>query len=305
MKIRILGSGAGGGFPQWNCNCANCAGLKKGDINAQARTQSSIAISDNEGVNWILINASPDIRQQILAYPELQPNRASRDTAIVAVVLVDSQIDHASGLLMLREGKKIQLYCSQSVYKDLTSTFPIVTMLESYCGTQYHPILTTDKSYFSVPELPAIKFYAITLEGKAPPYSVYRSHPASDNNIALYIVDTKTKKSLFYAPGLAKIDNKIEQWMHKSNYLFLDGTFWDENEMIHKKLSSKKAADMGHIPQSGEHGLIHILEKFPTQRKLLIHINNTNPILNEDSNELKSLSELGIEVAKDGMQFEL
>ncbi len=305
MKVRVLGSGAGGGFPQWNCYCHNCEGLRKGNIKTKARTQSSIALSNNQGADWVLINASPDIRQQLLSYPELQPARERRDTSIVGVILVDSQIDHATGLLMLREGKKCDLYCTPSVYEDLTTGFPIVTILESYCTSQYHPISLEQNAAFKIPALPSITFTAVPLVGKAPPYSPHRQHPTLGDNIGLYIQDLESNQSLFYAPGLGKIDESIMQWMQKANCLLLDGTFWDENEMIDQGLSTKKAADMGHIPQSGEKGLLQVLQAFPNTRKILIHINNTNPILNENSSERKTLSTQHIEVAEDGMLIQL
>ncbi|MFX4681848.1 MBL fold metallo-hydrolase, partial [Acinetobacter baumannii] len=124
MHIRILGSAAGGGFPQWNCNCRNCDGLRRGALNARARTQSSIALSD-DGVHWILCNASPDIRAQIEGFPALQPARRIRDTGIAAVVLMDSQIDHVTGLLMLREGCPLPVWCTDMVHQDLTTGFPV------------------------------------------------------------------------------------------------------------------------------------------------------------------------------------
>ena len=133
MYIQVLGSAAGGGFPQWNCNCHNCHGLRKGTLNAVPRTQSSIAISD-DGVNWILCNASPDIRSQLEAFPALQPARQARDTAIAGIILLDSQIDHVTGLLTLREGCPHDVWCTDMVHQDLTSGFPIFNMLAHWNG---------------------------------------------------------------------------------------------------------------------------------------------------------------------------
>ena len=128
MQIRILGSAAGGGFPQWNCNCANCDGFRKGTLNASARTQSSIAISE-DGVHWILCNASPDIRAQLASFDAMQPGRALRDTGINAVLLIDSQVDHTTGLLMLREGLPLDVWCTAQVHEDLSGGFPLFRML--------------------------------------------------------------------------------------------------------------------------------------------------------------------------------
>lgn len=305
MRIRILGAGAGGGFPQWNCNCPNCLGFREGSVQAKARTQSSIAISDNDGKEWVLVNASPDIRSQLLSFPECQPARSIRDTAITGVILVDSQIDHTTGLLMLREGKKLDIYCTPSVYGDLTSGFPILKMLDAYCKTEYHPIDLKDAASFTVKSLQSILFTAIPLEGKAPPYSPNRQNPSQGDNIGLFIQDLNSNQSLFYAPGLGKIDAKIQHWLQKADCLLLDGTFWEENEMISLEIANKKAGSMGHIPLSGKEGLIHYLHEYTNKRKILTHINNTNPILNENSIQYKMLLEHAIEVAEDGMEINL
>ena len=144
MKIFVLGSGAGGGFPQWNCNCPNCKGLRAGTIDAKARTQSSLAISDG-GEDWLLVNASPDLRAQLEICPALQPARAVRDTAIVAVLIVDAQIDHSTGLMTLREHtKRLPVYCTPSVHSDLTTGYPLLNVLEHFCGVDWHPVDATE-----------------------------------------------------------------------------------------------------------------------------------------------------------------
>ncbi len=305
MKIKILGSAAGGGFPQWNCNCPNCAECKKGSHLLKPRTQSSIAISDDSGSSWVLVNASPDIRAQLLSNPCLLSQRKIRDTAIDAIILVDSHLDHTSGLLLLREGEKLNIYCTQAVYEDLTTGFPVINILEKYCKTQHHHIDLENNSAFIVPTLKNIFFTAIALEGKAPPYSPHRQHPQKGDNIALFIQDEKSKRSLLYAPGLGKIDQQFQQWMQKADFLLIDGTFWHEHEMLNHEISSKSAKDMGHIPQSGEHGMLELLSMFPDKRKMLIHINNTNPILNESSTEYKQINSMNIEIAQDGMEINL
>ena len=168
MKIRILGSAAGGGFPQWNCNCANCDGVRKGTIAAVARTQSSIAISDN-GSDWLLVNASPDILAQIRANPDLQPARAIRESGIGAVLLMDAQIDHVTGLLMLRErGSPLPLYATGQVLADLAQALPITRVLGHYCGVDPHP-LAIDGAALTIPPLVSTTILPVPLLSKAPP----------------------------------------------------------------------------------------------------------------------------------------
>ena len=163
LQIFVLGSGAGGGFPQWNCNCPNCRGVREGTIRASRRTQSSLAISDG-GPDWLLVNASPDLRAQLEFCPALQPGRAVRDTAIAAVVIVDAQIDHSTGLMTLREHtKRLPVYCTPSVHSDLTTGYPLLSVLEHYCGVDWHPIDTDSKTPFQIPELPTIDLLPIPL----------------------------------------------------------------------------------------------------------------------------------------------
>lgn len=308
MKILVLGSAAGGGFPQWNCNCHNCDGLRKGTIRATARTQSSIAVSA-DGVSWLLVNASPDILAQISANPVLQPARAVRDTGITAVMLMDAQIDHVTGLLMLREGRPLPLYCTDSVWDDLNNGFPLVKVLSHYCGVEWQQLPVNDATGPSapaqVPGIESITFTPLPLKSKAPPYSPHRAQPQIGDNIGLIIENKANGKKAFYAPGLGEIEPHVLEVMRSVDCVLVDGSFWTEDEMVRSGLSKKMAADMGHLPQSGSGGMIDVLNGLPTPRKVLIHINNTNPILNEDSPERAQLAANGIEVARDGMEIEL
>ncbi len=306
MKIIVLGSSAGGGFPQWNCNCRNCDGFRKQTIHAKARTQSSIAVSAND-TDWVLINASPDILTQIRATAALQPGRTLRDTGIRAVMLMDAQIDHVTGLLMLREGKPLPLYCTASVWEDLTTGLPLAPILSHYCGVQWHPLQANRDCTTPVqlPGIEGIRFTPMALTSKAPPYSPHREMPQPGDNIGLMIENMGNGKKVFYAPGLGEIEPHIDTAMRTADCLLVDGTFWTEDEMIEQGLSKKKAASMGHLPQSGSGGMINVLDAIGDRRKILIHINNTNPILDEDSKERTTLTEHGIEVAFDGMEIHL
>ena len=304
MKIQVLGSAAGGGFPQWNCNCDNCAGYRNGSLNAKARTQSSICISSN-GVDWALINASPDIRQQIIDFPPLQPGRNKRDTGIRGVVLMDSQIDHTTGLLMLRElAHPLPIYCTDMVRQDLTTGFPVMNMLSHYCDTSWREI-QANGAEFEVEGVENITFRGIYLSSKAPPYSPHRQDPHPGDNIGILVEDQVSGGKLFYAPGLGVLETHLMPFMHQASCLLVDGTCWLNDEMSTRGVGEKRATEMGHLYQFGEGGMIEQLEQFPEARKILIHINNTNPILNEDGVEREILKSHSIEVAWDGMEITL
>lgn len=303
MHVQILGSAAGGGFPQWNCNCRNCDGLRRGTLNAKARTQSSIALSD-DGVNWILCNASPDIRTQLEQTPVLQPARAVRDTAIRAIVLMDSQIDHVTGLLTLREGCPHEVWCTDMVHEDLQTGFPLFPMLSHWNGGLQRRRIGLGET-FHIPACPALEFLPIPLRSAAPPYSPHRNDPHPGDNIGLLVRDTNTGGVLFYAPGLGQPDDGLLATMRDADCLLVDGTLWRDDEMAFAGVGDKLGSEMGHLQQSGPGGMIELLDAQPASRKVLIHINNTNPILDEDSAERAELVAHGIEVAHDGMQIVL
>ncbi|KAG1661880.1 Coenzyme PQQ synthesis protein B [Nymphon striatum] len=276
MHIRILGSGAGGGFPQWNCNCKNCKLIRTGNFQGTARTQSSIAISsDNE--NWVLFNASPDIRAQLESFPPLQPGRKVRDTGICAIVIVDAQIDHTTGLLMLREHTEPwDIYCTEAVKDDLTTGFPIFNILEHFRGVNWHKVNTEQES-FTIPQANGLVFTAVPLK----------------------------RKTLFYAPGLGEIETHVKDYMDDADCILVDGTMWTNDEMSHEGISNKLASEMGHLDQSSKGGIMETLNSLSKPRKILIHINNTNPILDESSPERAKLDEAKIEVSYDGMDIHL
>ncbi len=306
MRIRILGSAAGGGFPQWNCNCQNCRGLRAGTLRAQARTQSSIAVSGDDPTAWALINASPDILKQLADNSVLQPARVIRDTALAAVVLTDAQIDHTTGLYMLRESTRaLPLWCTDSVYDDLTRGNPILSLLAHYCGVEHRRVALDGKA-FRIDGVDGMEFTAMPLRSKPPPFSPNRDQPKIGDNIALRMVCTHTGGSALYAPGLGAMNEQLWQQIHMADCVLIDGTFWTDDEMIRLGLSKKTARDIGHLPISGREGMIDWLTRLRAgARRILIHINNTNPILDEDSAERAQLNRLGIEIAFDGMEIEL
>jgi pyrroloquinoline quinone biosynthesis protein B len=305
VKIRVLGSAAGGGFPQWNCNCPNCSGHRSGTLRAEARTQSSIAVSGNDPTRWVLVNASPDIRAQLQANPVMQPNRALRDSALAAVILVDGQVDHTTGLYMLRESSHPwTVWCTDSTYADLTLGNPVLRVLGHFCGIERRRIDLG--SPFTVDTLTDVQWRALPVASKPAPYSPNRESPVVGDNVALVMRDEATGRTALYAPGLGAIDERLWKAMQSAACVLIDGTFWTEDEMIRLGVSKKRARDIGHLPQSGPGGMLEWLDKLPKGvRRVLIHINNTNPILNEDSEEFAELGRRGVEVARDGMEIAL
>ncbi len=236
--IRVLGSAAGGGFPQWNCNCHNCDGVRRGTVRAMPRTQSSIALS-GDGAESIVVNASPDILQQLRQTPALQPARAPRDTAIAAVLLMDAQIDHVTGLLMLREHRQaLPLFATAAVLDDLSNAFPLTRMLSHYCGLQSHT-LPCDGTPFSVPPLDSVMLTAVPLQSKAPPYSPSRHAPRVGDNIGLRIEDRRSGRRAFYAPGLGSVEDHVFAELRSADVILVDGTFWREDEMQSLGFSAK------------------------------------------------------------------
>ncbi|WP_343580177.1 pyrroloquinoline quinone biosynthesis protein PqqB, partial [Acinetobacter sp.] len=256
------------------------------------------------GIDWVLLNASPDIRQQLFDFKAAQPARQLRDTGIRGVILMDSQLDHTTGLLTLREGCPIKVWCTEMVYQDLTTGFPVFNMLKHWNGgLQYQQI--NPKQAFKITGFQHLEFMPLIIQSAAPPYSPHRHDPHDGDNIALIIRDHQTQKQLFYAPGLGKIDEQIMQIMRDSDCVMIDGTLWTDDEMQQTGVGSKTGREMGHLYISGEGGSLSYLNQLSRPKKVLIHINNTNPILDENSAQCAELKAHGVEVAFDGMQIEL
>lgn len=270
-------------------------------MRGKSRTQSSIAVSSDEK-NWLLFNTSPDIRAQLEAFPAIQPQEGIRGTGIKAIMLIDAQIDHSTGLLMLREGKPLDVYCSEMVKNDLSSGFPVFKMLEHYCTVRHHGV-PLDGGGFTIPGIADLRFYTHALKSKAPPYSPHRHDPHDGDNIGVVVEQISSGKKLYYAPGLGEIEPHVAEAMQQADCIMVDGTFWTDDEMIQAGISSKRAREIGHLPQSGPGGMVDVLNGIADARKILIHINNTNPILDEDSPERRTLEAAGIEVAYDGLEI--
>ncbi|MDQ0038875.1 pyrroloquinoline quinone biosynthesis protein B [Variovorax boronicumulans] len=259
------------------------------------------------GDDWVLLNASPDIGAQLRASKALHPRHGVRHSPIQAVVLMDSQIDHVAGLLSLREGQRLQLYCTPESYEDLTGSLPLLKALDKYCGVTWHP-MPLEPGGGAWHEIAGLRLQAVPVPGKAPPYSPRRQTEARSDNAAVLIEDPATGKRMLYAPGLAQVGDAERKSLDACDCVLVDGTFWTEDEMLTAGLGTKRAADMGHLPQcDGPHGpgMLKALDACAAKRKVLIHINNSNPILDEDGAERAELVRRGIEVAFDGMELEI
>jgi pyrroloquinoline quinone biosynthesis protein B len=307
MRLIVLGAAAGGGFPQWNCNCATCRQAWAGSVPAQ--TQASLAVSA-DGQNWVLLNASPDLRAQVLATPALQPRRPGRDSPIAGVVLTNGDVDAVAGLLTLRESWPLALYATRRVLEVVAanSIFNVLgaehvarrpmalgaaVALAARDGTP----LGLSVEAFSVPGKVALYLENATVEQQLA--------QRSEDTIGLMISAPATGKRFFYIPGCATVDGELASRLRQAPLLFFDGTLWRDDEMIRAGLGGKTGRRMGHLSISGAAGSIVSLAALGIERRLFIHINNTNPILCLGSEERRAVEAAGWEVARDGLEIEL
>jgi pyrroloquinoline quinone biosynthesis protein B len=298
MIVRILGSAAGGGYPQWNCNCRVCTAARNGNGRAVPRTQSSIAVRADNGP-WFLINASPDLRQQLAELPADRTD-ALRVTPIAGIVLTDAEIDHTAGLLLLRESSvPLQVYSSEAVRHALTEHYPVLTMLERYCGVRWSRLDPGEQIVLGE----SLEVEAFPTGGDPPLYLNGGGHEGM-TSIGLTIRDRESGGVLSYAPALEGIDDEIAERFRASDYVAVDGTFWTADELVSLGLAERDALAMGHMPLSGPNGSLEQLRALPA-KTILLHVNNTNPILLSDSEERAIVDASGIDVASDGMEIRL
>jgi pyrroloquinoline quinone biosynthesis protein B len=297
VRIHVLGSAAGGGFPQWNCNCVNCAGLRTGTVRAKTRTQSSVAVSA-DGSRWALLNASPDFRAQIFSFPELLPKSLVRGSAIDAVLLSDAELDHITGLLSLREAQPVRLYCTARVFDWVFASNPIFNALNS--PERFRVTTIEDRKAETVGS--GLSFEAIFVSGKVPTYVKPPPANCAGAAVAYRLIDRSAGSSLLYVPAIKQIDDRFIAAAAECDCLMFDGSFWSEDEMALRGAGTRTASAMGHMPVSGPGGSLARLGDLQI-RKVYTHINNTNPILDEDSAERREVEKAGWEVAEDGMDF--
>ncbi|WP_152046810.1 pyrroloquinoline quinone biosynthesis protein PqqB [Aureimonas psammosilenae] len=310
MRLKILGSAAGGGFPQWNCNYRLSRAARAGDGGVQPRLQSSLAASAGDDRGWVLFNASPDIRQQISDTPELQPaaDAPLRSTPIRAVVLTNADVDHLAGLLSLRERQAFHLYATARVL-DVLAENPIFRVLDP-AYVRRLPV-TLDRPFavegpdgatgltaelFAVPGK-----VALFLETGAAAAD-FEADP--EDTVGVRITDAGGR-SAFYVPGCARVDPALLHRIEDGDALLFDGTVFTDREMAEAGVGEKTGRRMGHLPIADEDGSLQALASAGIARRVFVHINNTNPILDQRSPERRVVEEAGWEVAFDGMEIAL
>ena len=297
MRVRILGSAAGGGFPQWNCHCETCEAARVGE-RARPRTQSSLAIRGDEGP-WFLVNASPDARQQLEALPAWDDG--VRVPPVAGVLLTDAEIDHTAGLLLLRESQApVRIFGARNVEHALRSGFPVLEVLKRYCGAEWQMLEPERARRLGGSSLTVEPFET---GGDAPRYL-----EGSDVQLqasGFVFRDSASRGVVTYAPGLARLDDGVLGRLAAADLVLVDGTFWRDDELDRLGISTRSARDMGHLPLAGPGGTLEALARLNRPRKVLVHINNTNPILLEDSAEREAVHRAGVEVAYDGLEIAL
>jgi pyrroloquinoline quinone biosynthesis protein B len=308
LRIVVLGAAAGGGVPQWNCGCAVCRAARTGRTGLQS-TQASIAISA-DGEHWFLINASPDLRQQLIATPQLHPKSGNlRHSPIAGVVLTNSEVDAVAGLLSMREGSPFAIYAHPRVLAILKANSIFNVLSKTHVKRQ--PIAINEAFE---PELPdgspsGVEIVAFAVPGKGAWYLEGKAHPAGDDGagdtLGLRVNDKTTGKYFYFLAACAQVTPELKQRIAGASLVFFDGTVWRDDELIAAGLGAKTGQAMGHIAMSGENGAIAALADLGIDRKVFLHINNSNPALLRESAERKTAERAGWEIPADGMEITL
>ena len=307
MRVRVLGSAAGGGFPQWNCGCANCAAARRGDARLRPRTQESIAVSA-DGDAWFLLNCSPEVRAQIESSSELWP-RAPRHSPIAGIILTNGDLDHCLGLLSLRESHPLVVYATDAVRDGFTEDNVLYRTLARFPGQVTWRRLQLDREQTLGQDGSGLHITAVAAPGKRPLHLEATRAASVEDNVGLVIRDERTGGRLAYFSGVAGPSPEIERAAIDAGggagALFFDGTFWSSDELIAAGLGTRRAEEMAHWPIGGPEGSLSFLARSRAARRILIHINNTNPILREDGPERRAVAAAGVEVAEDGQELTL
>jgi pyrroloquinoline quinone biosynthesis protein B len=296
MRAIVLGAAAGGGFPQWNSNAPGCRRARSGDPAARPRTQASLAVSGDDR-HWFLLNASPDLREQLFRTPELHPSDGLRSTPISGVILTSGEVDAVAGLLNLREREPFTLYATPQTLAVLAAN-PIFDVLAS--GVVARRAIELDETIALEGGLTAEMF---AVPGKVPLYLEETAAEAEGDVVGVTV--RQNGSTLCYVPGCAAMNERLAARLRGADVVLFDGTLWTDDEMIRAGLGAKTGQRMGHMSVAGPDGVMAQLANLPIGRKILVHINNSNPILLDDSPERAQAAAAGWEVGFDGMEMRL
>lgn len=296
MLVRVLGSAAGGGSPQWNCGCPVCAAVRSGA--GVARTQSSVTVSVDR-CRWFLLNASPDVRTQIEAFRGLHPHDGHRATPLEAVLLTDAELDHTLGLVLLREARALQLYATPAVHKTLHDGSGLLRLLERYCPVEWRAVVPGED--VALAEGLSCRAFDVPTTKR----SRFGPQPDSGRVVGYRLTDQCSGGTLAYLPGVQELTPAVRAEIGGCDCLLIDGTCWRDDELVRLGLAGKTAREMGHLPIDGPDGSMTQLRSLAVRRTIFVHINNTNPILLDDTPERHMLADSGMEVAMDGLEVEV
>ena len=306
MRIQVLGSAAGGGCPQWNCACRNCRGARDGSIRVEARTQECVAVSSDDGRAWFLLNASPEIRAQIEACTALHP-KGLRHSPIEGILLTNGDLDHTLGLLCLREWQRLLVYATETVRRGFVENNVLYRTLQRFPGQVGWRTLPvgSEVEMATASGVPSgLVVEAFPVPGKPPVHLEGLGPPGPGDNVGLRIREPATGHVLVYLSAVARVTAEVLAFAESADCLFFDGTFWSDDE-LREVGSDKRARDLAHLPIGGEEGSLAALSPVRRPQRVYIHINNTNPVLREDSPERVAVERAGWRVACDGMEIAL
>ncbi|MFR0354093.1 pyrroloquinoline quinone biosynthesis protein PqqB [Streptomyces sediminimaris] len=299
MLLLVLGTAAGGGVPQWNCACAGCRGARAHPD--RRRRHASLAVRGDDG-RWYLVNATPDIGDQIESRPELHPGPGHRRTPVAGLVLTDAELDHTLGIARLREADGIEVVATAPVRRALLDRLRLGDVLAPYTGVTWRELPRHGAGPLG-PGAPGLRISGIPVSGKRPRYAA--DAPDDDSwVVALRLYDPASGTTALYAPALAAWPDRLQQAAEEADCVIVDGTFWDEEEPRRTGVCERTATGMGHLPVEGPQGTAERLARL-SARCLYTHLNNTNPLVDPAAPEHKRLARLGLEVASDGMVIEL
>ncbi|MGW2562347.1 pyrroloquinoline quinone biosynthesis protein PqqB [Streptomyces sp. NPDC001514] len=297
MLLQVLGTAAGGGLPQWNCACPGCAGARAHPH--RRRRHASLALRADEG-RWYLVNATPDIGDQIEDTPALRPGPGRRDTPVAGIVLTDAELDHTLGIARLREADGFEILASAPVRGALIGLLRLGDILGPYTRLAWRELGAGPEPLVKGG---TVEIDAVPVSAKRPRYAA-TAQDAPDWVVALRVTEAATGKSLVYAPALAHWNDAFQDAVETADLVILDGTFWDDDEPVRAGISTRTATGMGHLPITGPHGTARRLTGLRA-RCLYTHLNNTNPLVDPDAAQHALLAGRGLGVAADRMVIEL